>query len=174
MDTRNELPKYFKSLGFKVGAEIGVYRGWFTKRLLDAGLKVYGIDPWGHYEGHSKRQQHYDEAKKTLKQYIDSGQCELIRKASMDAIKDFVDGSLDFVYIDADHRFKYIAEDLYHWTWKVRKGGIVSGHDYNYNGVEDVNQTGPVVDAYVKSFKINGLRIIGEKDKASSWLWIKE
>ena len=164
--TRNDLPEYFKSLGFKVGAEIGVYRGWFTKRLCDAGLKVYGIDPWGFYEGHSRRQPHYEEAKKTLKPYIDNGQCELIRKSSMEAVKDFTDGSLDFVYIDADHRFKYVAEDLYEWTWRVKVGGIVSGHDYT-------DHVKAVVDAYKIAFGVEGI-ILTDEDKFKSWFWIKK
>ncbi len=48
----------------------------------------------------------------------------------MDALEDFEDNSLDFVYIDGDHNFKHISEDIYEWTKKVRSGGIVSGHDY--------------------------------------------
>ena len=48
----------------------------------------------------------------------------------MDAVEDFEDESLDFVYIDGHHGFRYIAEDLCEWSYKVRKGGIISGHDY--------------------------------------------
>jgi hypothetical protein len=39
----------------------------------------------------------------------------------MDALNDFEDDSLDFVYIDGNHEFPYVAEDLFHWSKKVRK-----------------------------------------------------
>jgi len=94
----------------------------------------------------------------------------------MDALHYFRNESLDFVYIDGDHAFRYVAEDIYEWNWKVRKGGIVAGHDYRANrgGIEkNINQVGPVVDAYVKAFKIKNWYLVGDKDHASSWFWIK-
>jgi len=41
------------------------------------------------------------------------------------------DGSLDWVYIDADHRLKGIRADLKAWGPKVKSGGWIMGHDYN-------------------------------------------
>ena len=40
------------------------------------------------------------------------------------------DGSLDFVYLDADHKYALVRADLAAWYPKVRPGGVVSGHDY--------------------------------------------
>ena len=121
--SRNDLPEFFKEMGFKVGSEIGVYKGEYTKRFLDAGLKMYGIDPWQAYinynefagirKGMSKFQTRQDflfaHTQRLLKNYLDTGQCELIRKTSMDAVSDFPDESLDFVYIDGHHGFRYVA-----------------------------------------------------------------
>ncbi len=45
-----EMPSLFSELGFKVGAEIGVLKGQFTKALCEKGLKVYGIDLWEEYD----------------------------------------------------------------------------------------------------------------------------
>ena len=42
---RTDLAAFFVELGFKVGAEIGVHRGDFTKVLCEVGLKMYAIDP---------------------------------------------------------------------------------------------------------------------------------
>jgi hypothetical protein len=53
-----------------------------------------------------------------------------MRSTSVKAAKMIYDGSLDWVFIDANHEYKYIKENLKIWTPKVRKGGIVSGHDY--------------------------------------------
>jgi len=46
--SRKDLVKYFRSLGLKSGAEIGVYKGDFAKVILEEipGLVYYGIDTW--------------------------------------------------------------------------------------------------------------------------------
>ena len=39
--------------------------------------------------------------------------------------------SLDFVFIDADHSYEAVSEDLSHWKIKVKPGGYLAGHDYD-------------------------------------------
>lgn len=93
----------------------------------------------------------------------------------MDALDIFKPNSLDFVFIDGDHRFRYIAEDLYEWFSKVKKGGIVSGHDYfcTWSGAHNVIiQVGPVVDAFVKAFGIEDFYTFGN-NKSPSWMFFK-
>jgi predicted O-methyltransferase YrrM len=48
----------------------------------------------------------------------------------MKAVRDVADESLDFVFIDANHEYTAVRDDIREWTKKVRVGGIVSGHDY--------------------------------------------
>ena len=43
---------------------------------------------------------------------------------------DFEDESLDFAYIDANHLYDYVCQDIIHWSHKVRSGGMVGCHDY--------------------------------------------
>ncbi len=147
MNTRSDLAKHFAELGFKVGAEIGVLSGSYSAELCkqNPDLKLYCVDTWdltpSRYEGYRERK--YQQAVDTLKPY----NCELVKAASLDAVKDFEDQSLDFVYIDANHTFDHIMRDLIEWSYKVKKGGIVSGHDYGNSrncGVKDA------VDVYTK------------------------
>ena len=42
----------------------------------------------------------------------------------------FEDSSLDGVFIDADHTYEAVKKDIQNWLPKVRKGGILAGHDY--------------------------------------------
>ena len=173
---RKDLPGFFKNLGFKVGVEIGVYLGEFTKLLAMEGFKIYGVDPWLIYSdlGSKHRQGAYDAFYKMAQNaLVPYPNVELIRKTSMDAVKDFGDGSLDFVYIDANHKFRYIAEDIYEWSKKVRTGGIVSGHDYSISGMCQVK---PVVDAYTTAFDIKQWFVLGKRHQGQekSWLWFKE
>lgn len=188
-NSREELPELFKELGFKTGAEIGVHKGAFTEKFCKAGFKMYAIDPWKAYVGAGRSQQAqerqdflYGHTQRTLAPYKD---CTIIRKTSKDALEDFKDGSLDFVYLDGDHSFPFIAEDIFYWYRKVRKGGVLSGHDYfctdpSANNV--ICHVSFVVDAFVKTFQIKNFFTFGHpesksndprNDKTLSWMIIK-
>ena len=187
--SRDNLPEFLVQMGCKVGAEIGVYKGEFTEKLCKAGLRVYGIDPWKAFVGQGRTQQLqerqdflYEHTKRVLAPHPD---CTLIRKTSMDALADFRWNSLDFVYIDGDHEFAHVAEDIAGWTLRVRPGGIVSGHDYycTDRGARNmVCHVGPVVDAYVKATAVENFYTFGrskelsqeaKNDKYLSWMWIR-
>jgi len=159
--SREELPEFFKQMGYTVGAEIGVYKGEFTEHFCKAGLKMFAIDPWHSYGGSGRSQKLqerqnflYGHASRLLGKYND---CTIIRKTSMDAVDSFKDNSLDFVYIDGNHSFSHAAEDIQRWAYKVRKGGIVAGHDYYCTDPASSNvvcHVGAVIDAYVRAFGI--------------------
>ena len=55
---RDDLPKFLKSAGYNVGAEIGVYKGEYTKKFLDEGLRMYAIDPWIAYAEYKGKPQY--------------------------------------------------------------------------------------------------------------------
>lgn len=124
----------FGELGFKRGAEIGVRRGGFSETLcsnIKSLEKFYAVDPWNIvYEdpqsrqfGLRKQNEYYETAKKRLSKYLF---CEIIKKTSLEAVRDFEYGSLDFVYLDGSHTFDYVMTDIIEWARRVRKGGIIS------------------------------------------------
>lgn len=44
--TSNDLAKFIKDHGCKIGVEIGVHGGEFTKILAETGIeRIYGVDP---------------------------------------------------------------------------------------------------------------------------------
>ena len=53
-----------------------------------------------------------------------------IRLASVEASKLYEDESLDFVFIDAAHDLVNVLRDIISWIPKVKKGGVIAGHDY--------------------------------------------
>lgn len=62
---------------------------------------------------------------------------EVIPKESIEAAKDFNDGFLDFVYIDASHQYEQTKNDIKAWYPKVKDEGYIAGHDYFlYEGVK--------------------------------------
>jgi SAM-dependent methyltransferase len=185
--SRDDLPHFFVEMGYKVGVEIGVYKGEFSEKLCRAGLNLYAIDPWLAYTGYgnpkdqAKFDLQYQETRQLLAPYPN---CNLVRKTSMDAATDFPDGSLDFVYIDANHEFRYIAEDLSEWTKKVKPSGIVSGHDYFFVKTRPGRENwhvAQVLNAYLAAYNIPNWYLIGSKnakvgekrDKWRSWMFVK-
>ena len=101
----------------------------------------------------------------------------------MDAVKNFKKNSLDFVYIDSNHDFEFIVNDIIEWSKIVRPSGIVSGHDYWETGNDYPCHIKIVVNAYVGAYKISPLFLIGKKyefednertwDKRRSWMFVK-
>lgn len=58
---------------------------------------------------------------------------------SVDAAAKYADGSVDVVYIDADHSYEAVAADIDAWLPKIRPGGFIAGHDY-HDGFPGVKQ----------------------------------
>ena len=59
-----------------------------------------------------------------------------IRMASIHASRLFENNSLDFVFIDASHEYSDVKNDILAWKPKVKKDGILAGHDYDAKGVD--------------------------------------
>lgn len=173
---RSELPEFFKQLGFKKGVEIGVSWAQNIIGYCEAGLEIYGIDPWRDSEDniyrkiisiegkYAKTIDHvYKFAVERTKKYPN---CKLIRKTSMEALTDFPKRSLDFVYIDGNHGFGYVAMDLMKWVDRIKKGGIIAGHDYfDTQNNRTYRQVGYIIDAFAKTYDFNNWYILGNPKK---------
>jgi hypothetical protein len=185
--SRDDLPGFFVEMGYKVGAEIGVDRGEFSEKFCKVGLTLYAIDPWqydnDYIDRHSQKRldSFYELTKKVLSSYPKS---TVIRKTSMEAVNDFADESLDFVYIDGNHQLKYVIEDLVEWSKKIKKGGAICGHDYIYTSPRKpagICHVIPAVNAYTQAYGIKKWYLLGRKesspnekrDKWRSWMLIK-
>jgi Methyltransferase domain len=171
--TRHDLAEMFNDLGYKKGAEIGVQRGRYSQALCDRipGLDLMSIDPWVpfHLISAEKQEKCYAEAVERLTPYG----VKIIKKPSMEAVKDVPDGSLDFVYIDGDHSFDGAMLDMIYWTPKVRLGGIVAGHDYIVAHQCSVIHA---VDAYTRAHNISQVYVLSEygDHHAPSFFWVRE
>jgi SAM-dependent methyltransferase len=54
-----------------------------------------------------------------------------IRELTHAAAKLIPDDSQDLIYVDADHTYPSVREDIADWLPKLRSGGIMAGHDYH-------------------------------------------
>lgn len=173
---RDDLPALFRDLGFTVGAEIGTERALYAEKLCKAGLQLYAVDAWTAYKGYrehvsqGKLDRFYEETRRRLEPY----EGQIIRSFSMDALKLFKDGSLDFVYIDGNHDFQHAANDIAEWSRKVRPGGIISGHDFSRNKKKDyLCQVKDVVQAWTYAHGITPWFITRGDRRSPSWFWVK-
>jgi len=173
-----DLPQLFKQLDFTKGAEIGALEGNFSEILCRElpETKIYSIDPWEFYPVHKNFRKEwmyepiYQRAKERLSKYPNS---MIIRKKSMDAVKDFEDESLDFVFIDADHRFQFITNDIAEWSKKVRHGGIISGHDFAEGSrSHEFVHVKSVVEAWTYSYRIHPWFVL-DHPLERGWMWVK-
>lgn len=138
---REEFPLWLNLLNLRAkGVEIGVQRGTFSTVLLShwAGQHLTCIDPWrsfdpaSYHDTANVEQARQDANFETTRQRISpfGERASQLRKTSAEAAADFAEASLDFAYIDAQHHYGAVVEDIALWWPKVRSGGVLAGHDY--------------------------------------------
>ena len=191
------LPRLLQAIEAKSVVEVGVFQGKFTKALCEwlPETKIYGIDPWLDYDeyvessvdgGQGGLDSNYQKAKDRLSSF-GIERCQLIRATSMEAVSLFDDESLDCVFIDGNHSFRYVIDDIASWSKKVRVGGMVAGHDY-WNSYED-NRGGMVVNDSTKLRRLCQVKdavdawtttegiapwFLLTADRCPTWFWMRE
>ena len=141
LNSRNELGYWlnFHAL-FGEGVEVGVHRGEFSDLLLQTwkGKRLHSVDPWFEFS----EDEYKDVCNVAMRDQEENYQCtverldhfgarsSILRQTSKDAANSFKTASLDFVYIDAQHHYEAVKEDIELWSDKVRPGGLIGGHDY--------------------------------------------
>ncbi|MEE8168973.1 MAG: glycosyltransferase, partial [Phycisphaerae bacterium] len=135
--------KIARKEGFKRFVELGCWKGhslrYLARRLRERGgsFELYGVDLW---EAAYLREHDPDSCDDpdTLYKIYSTNLTEArvrdlvtdIRACSWESADQFENGSVDFVYIDADHAYESVVKDIRAWLPKVRRGGVISGHDY--------------------------------------------
>lgn len=143
-----KMSKYMKDIKI---AEIGVWKGEMTSNLLNLDkenkhIHMYNlIDPWKvslpgtswHNSGSAlinMTQGKFNSAMtgvmKIIRPYRD--RVRVYRRTSESAVDLFEDRSLHLVFIDGDHSFDGVSNDINLWLPKVKPGGYICGHDYDY------------------------------------------
>lgn len=171
------MAKYFAELSLNKGAEVGVYRGYYSRELLQAnpGLNLICIDSWSLNVGHGlkKHKKALPLCLETLAPYRD--RYTILKGLSVEVSRLILDESLDFVYIDADHEYEAVKADLRAWIPKVREGGMVAGHDYIEHDPSWKIDVIRAVDEYVKEHSIElHVTKASRRDSEPSWYFVKK
>ena len=144
MDHRLKHPTFVKGLLAalkepRTGAEIGVERGHFTEQMLGAfpRLHLFAVDPWQAEPPFGDWPMPEIKAEFYQRTHAYRERVTVYRMTSLEAAPKIPDQSLDFVFIDANHSYESVRDDIGAWRPKVRVGGLLMGHDFSpkYPGV---------------------------------------
>ena len=112
------LIDFVKKNNYTKIVEIGVAKGENAEHILKKCKleKYFLIDPFIH--------------KPFYKKAIKYKSVVFLKAKSEDVAKTFENKSLDLVFVDGDHSYEAVKRDIEMWLPKIRKGGLLIGHDY--------------------------------------------
>lgn len=125
--------------GWASGAEIGVWYGktYFEMLMNLPGLNLIGVDIWT--DSSEKISHHKDQMENRRAVYAKAsnyaGRARIMEMKSSVAALQIKEASLDFVFIDASHTYESVVEDISVWLPRIKPGGFLIGHDYNWESV---------------------------------------
>lgn len=167
MKSREELPALFeKHRVTGLGAEIGVYKGVYSRTILNQYKgQLLLVDGWK-YGGLPCVLHMLEETEYNINIRIGD---------SVAVSKTIPDEALDFVYIDADHTYQGCLLDIVAWESKVRKNGIIAGHDFACYPDERIDVKRAVEKYYPGQFQLTTDDLNPDNGRYyNSWWLIKE
>jgi len=129
-----------------VGAEIGVWQGQFTNYLIEKvnPKMLHLIDPWVWRKGFKRwkfkgekivDQMVVDKIYKFIcNTYGVNSNVTVHRERSEVIYNIFPDEYFDWIYIDGDHSFDSVYNDMKNYYPKVKTGGLIIGDDFRIRG----------------------------------------
>lgn len=124
------------ALNLKTAVEVGTDRGIFARAFLDhwRGEMLYCIDPYAPYP-HMPWDRTGDLTAALLMVYPHMSRVRFIKSPSYEAATYFRRGEplpseVGFVYIDADHSYEAVKEDVLLWWPLIHAGGLLAGDDF--------------------------------------------
>ena len=94
---------------------------------------IYAIDLWKDCDARGNPESFFDDFWVNVQK---AGCVTNIRPIMADSAKAaqlFADKSVNFVFIDADHDYEPVTRDILAWLPKIKDGGCMGGHDYDYH-----------------------------------------
>jgi hypothetical protein len=144
-------------------AELGVFCGDYSKILKDSltPSKLYLVDTFpsemwsGDKDGHNTVCKNLEPVyTELIDLYKEDNVVEIVRKTSIDFLKELPDEHLDMVYIDTVHTYEHVKEELELSLKKVKKGGIIAGHDYTPHFGEAIRAVDEFCEKYNRKISI--------------------
>jgi hypothetical protein len=170
-----EWPLLLNELEVKISVEVGTYKGKFAECLCDKmpSVDLTVVDKWEAYKGYKDFEAHDLETIAYNQTVERSKTCgfKIIKEWSLDAVEMFADESLDFIFIDGNHAFRHVVDDIDSWYPKLRANGIIASHDFYRNRYKKFGVR-EAVPAYLDYLAIDTYFVVAG-DKCPSVFWIK-
>ena len=178
---KRELTFLIKKLALNgEGVEIGVQLGLYSELILENSdlRRLYSIDPWREFPleeydkdsaNVSQEQQDYRYLSTIFRLNRFCTRSAVMRMTSEEASKLFSNNQLDFIFIDGNHSYQYVKQDIEVWYPKVREGGLFSGDDYLFTPEGKT----PVKDAVDEFVAANNLKLYLTAERFPRWYLLK-
>jgi hypothetical protein len=130
---RLELYSFFPKNG--VGAELGTCRGDNGVRLFNATSpsQLYLVDIWERddltYKHHTP-ELYYDDWQDSVREKLPNPNVHLVKQDTVQWLESIPNDFLDWIYIDSDHNYSHVNKEYSLAVQKVKRGGVISGHDF--------------------------------------------
>jgi len=164
-----------------IGAEIGVWKGFTSEKFLKRNPeKLYLIDPWAveaykpslnvdddtfNYNKYINRyksivgssdpamfQKHYDKVHdNVVKKFKNNENVEVCRMLSTEWFAAYDGPKLDWIYIDGDHSYTGVINDLNASLAVVKPGGVIIGDDYKWHNDGDKGGVKKAVKEFIET-----------------------
>lgn len=126
--------------------EVGVWKGRSTAYMAEHILhskKRITFDVVDHFQGSRELQNDPDvqggclyEVFQANVAYVRDAIRYIVAKPSVRAARDYGDGALDWVFLDASHEAADVEADCAAWWPKVKHGGVLAGDDWPWESVQ--------------------------------------
>lgn len=142
--------------------EIGCWKGKSTGAILSAlqeGNVMYCVDVWDENITRDEEYKNSESAFDIFQNHTSKFPVKpnIVRKVSLEAVKDFENDSLDWVFIDGDHSVSSVLADIKEWSKKLKTGGILSGHDWQFDTVKEaIRLSGIKINGFTTHKESNG------------------
>jgi hypothetical protein len=137
-----------------IAVEVGSWAGRSTRIIEDSGFMTFAVDHWrgstddriGDLSDMIGAEQCFRTFCKNMGENLLSTVFPLRGSSELIASLWPRDKPIDLCFIDADHDYKFVLQDIQLWTPLIRTGGLLIGHDFSegFGGViQAVKETGP-------------------------------
>lgn len=121
-----------RGLSGLIGVEIGVFKGDHAAQLLKHCTMLYLVDPYVSYDGDPALSHGLQTAKEIAAERLIGKPVKFIYKSSTDCANETRNDFFDFVYLDGDHSYSAVVQDIESWWPKIISGGLLGGHDFSH------------------------------------------
>ena len=111
-----------------------------------------------YYSGSLNRKSTYNRLNVSAKKLLSNFDVKFIKKESLEAIK-YINGDLDYVYIDGNHNYENVLEDLVTYSKKLKEHGIIQLNDVVFSESSHKQNVG-VIDALNRFLKTSDFQIV--------------